>query len=107
MDFDVPADLRVKVKEIEKKDKYLNLARELKNALKHEGDIVTKCSWCTRKNSQEITTGTGRLGNKRKSEDHPNYRIIKISKNTEESPSDLQRFAVTQTPGKYHQLTLV
>ena len=31
MDFVVPADLRVKPKEIEKKDKYLDLARELKN----------------------------------------------------------------------------
>ena len=30
MDFVVPADLRIKLKEYEKKDKYLNLARELK-----------------------------------------------------------------------------
>ena len=31
MDFAVPADLRVKLKESEKKDKYRDLARELKN----------------------------------------------------------------------------
>ena len=30
MDFAVPADHRIKLKEYEKKDKYLNLARELK-----------------------------------------------------------------------------
>ena len=30
MDFPVPADHRIKLKECEKKDKYLNLARELK-----------------------------------------------------------------------------
>ncbi len=30
MDFPVPADNRVKLKEIEKKDKYVALARELK-----------------------------------------------------------------------------
>ena len=30
MDFDVPADNRVELKESEKKDKYLNLDRELK-----------------------------------------------------------------------------
>ena len=30
MDFAVPADHRVKLKEIEKKDKYLDLSRELK-----------------------------------------------------------------------------
>ena len=31
MDFTVPADHRVKLKENKKRDKYLDLARELKN----------------------------------------------------------------------------
>ena len=31
MDFVVPADHRIKLKECEKKDKYIDLARELKN----------------------------------------------------------------------------
>ena len=31
LDFAVPVELRVKLKESEKKEKYLNLARELKN----------------------------------------------------------------------------
>ena len=31
MDFAIPADYRVKLKEGKKKDKYLDLARELKN----------------------------------------------------------------------------
>ena len=31
VEFDVPADHRKKLKEYEKKDKYLDLARELKN----------------------------------------------------------------------------
>ena len=31
VNFTVPADHRIKLKENEKKDKYLNLARELKN----------------------------------------------------------------------------
>ena len=39
--------------------------------------------------------------------DHPNYSIIKIGQNTEESPGDLKRLAVTQTPVRNHQLTLV
>ena len=30
MNFDIPTDCRVKIKEIEKRDKYLDLARELK-----------------------------------------------------------------------------
>ena len=32
--------------------------------------------------------------------DHSNYCIFEISQNTEESPRDLRRFAVTQTPVK-------
>ena len=31
VDFTVPADRRIKLKECEKKDKYFDLARELKN----------------------------------------------------------------------------
>ena len=32
--------------------------------------------------------------------DHPNYRIIDNSQNTEKSPGDLRGLAVTQTPVK-------
>ena len=31
VDFNIPADYRIKLKESEKKDKYFDLARELKN----------------------------------------------------------------------------
>ena len=50
---------------------------------------------------------TGRLGNKRTDVDHPDYSITKISQNTEKSPGDLMRLAITQTPEKNHQVTLV
>ena len=43
-----------------------------------------------------IIKGIGRLGNKRKSGDHPNYYIIKNGQNTK-SPGDLGKLAVTQT----------
>ena len=33
VDFDAPADHRIKLKECEKKDKYLDLARELKKTI--------------------------------------------------------------------------
>ena len=39
--------------------------------------------------------------------DHTNYSIIKIGQNTEESPGDLWRLAVTQTSVRNHRLTLV
>ena len=35
-DFAVPADHRVKLKEVEKKDNYLDLARELKKTVEHD-----------------------------------------------------------------------
>ena len=39
--------------------------------------------------------------------DHLNYRISKIGQNTEKSPGHLSRLAVSQTPDRNHQLTLV
>ena len=41
VDFAVPADHRIKLKECEKKDKYLDLARELKKTMEHEEDDYT------------------------------------------------------------------
>ena len=37
----------------------------------------------------------------------PNYYILEDGQNTEKSPGYLRRFAVTQTPVKNHQLTLM
>ena len=82
MNFVVPANLRVKLKEIEKRDKYLDLARELHKYMAHE-DCDTSCNLCTRNNPQRIGKGTGRLGNKRASGDHPDNSIIQIGQNTE------------------------
>ena len=45
MNFAVPVDQRMKMKESEKIGKYLDLARELKkNTVKHESDNDTNCS---------------------------------------------------------------
>ena len=46
VDFAVPADHWIKLKEYEKKDKYLDLARELKKTMEHESDDCTNCDWC-------------------------------------------------------------
>ena len=45
----------------------------------------------------------GRIENWRTNEDH----LIKIVQNTEKSPRDLRRLAVTQTLMKYHQPMLL
>ena len=46
VDFSVPVDHWIKLKEREKKDKYLDLARELKKTMEHEGNNYTNCDWC-------------------------------------------------------------
>ena len=58
VNFAVPTDQRVKLKESEKKDKYLDLARELKT-VEHERDDYTKCNWCSWYSHQMIDTRTG------------------------------------------------
>ena len=84
----------------------MNLARELKKLWNNESDGPTNCNQCARNNLRRLRKETGRVGNKRMSQDHPNYSIAQISQNTENGPGDL-RLAVTQTPVKDHQLTLV
>ena len=79
MDFAVTADHTIKPKESEKKDKYLNLAKELKKTMEHEGDNCTNHDWCYLYRHWRIIKGTGGLENKRTSRDHPNNYIIENS----------------------------
>ena len=58
-------------------------------------------------NPQKIVKGTERFVSKRTKRDHLDNIIIKICQDTEKSPGDLRRFAVTQTPVENQQLTLV
>ena len=106
MDFAVPADHWIKLKESERKiSTWTLLGTEKKVKLESDGD--TNYNWYTRYSYQRNSTGTGGLGNKRSSEDHPNYSIIKVGQNTEKSPGDLRKLTVTQTPTRNHRLTLV
>ena len=75
--------------------------------MEHEGDGDTSCGWCTWNDPQRIGRETGRFGNKRTSGDRPEYSIIKIGQESEKSPGELRRLAVTQTSVKNHQLTLM
>ena len=105
VDFAVPADHRVNLKECEKRNKHLDLARELKN-VELESDGYTNCNWCYWYSHYRIGTRTGGLGNKRTSGDHPNYCIIVMGQNTERGPRDMRRL-VTQNSVRHHQLTQV
>ena len=107
VDFAVPADHSIKLKECEKKDKYLDLARELKKLWNMKVTIIPivigAFGTVTKrllKGLEDLEVG-GRVGG-----EHPNYSIIENGQNTEKSPGDLRRLAVTQTAVKGHQLTL-
>ena len=53
---------------------------------------------------KKFSDGSPNLG---QSGDHPNDSIIESDQNTEKSPEDMRRLAVTQTPVKDHQQTLM
>ena len=89
MDFAVSADHWVKLKEGKKRDKYLDLARELKKQWKK---IVTVISIVVGAFGKE----TGRHRNQRTSRDHLDNIMIKIGQNTEKSHEDFRRFIVIQ-----------
>ena len=84
VDFSIPADHRTKLKEGEKRNKYVDLARELKQTKEHERNIDTNCSLCSWNNPQRIGKETGRLGKKRTIRDYPDYSI-KNTKRLEET----------------------
>ena len=70
--------------------------------MEHENDSDTNCNWYTRYSHQMIDVRTGGLRNNGTNRDHPNYSIVQIGLNTEKSPGDLRRLAVTQTSVKDH-----
>ena len=105
VDFAVPADHKIKLKEREKKDKYLNLARELKKLRNMKVTIIPIVI------DAFGTVTKGLLRDKRTwklaDEWRPNYSIIENGQNTEKSPGDLRRLAATQTSVKDYQQTLM
>ena len=106
-DFAVPANHRLKIKENEKQDKYLDLARELKTLWNIKVMVISIVSGTLGTVTKWIDKGTGGLGYKRTSGDHLNNSIIKINQNTEKSPGDLRGVTFTQTLVKDHHLTLL
>ena len=105
VDFAVPADYRINPNECEKKDKYLDLARELKRLRNMKVAIVP----IVNSDFGTITKGLlfEGLGIWRTGRDYPNDSIAENGQNGETNPGDLRRLAVTQTPVKNHQLILM
>ena len=97
-------DHRIK---LEKKSKRgIDLARELKNkqTMEYEGDDYTNRDLCIRYSNWKTIKGNGGLVNWKKYGDHPNDNVVENGQNTEKTPGDVRRLAVTETPKKDHQL---
>ena len=86
VDFGLLVDVRVEIKESEKRNKYLDLAREQKKMWNMKVTVITICSWCDWNGLQRIR----RIGNQRKNRDYTDYSIFGIGQNTQKSPGDLQ-----------------
>ena len=105
VNFAVLADHKVKIKENEKIAKNLDLAKEQKQTLELEVDGNTNTIWWPwnglkgfGKNLEELEV---------RGRNKTSHTTVEISQNTQKSPGELRKLAVTQTPGKAQQLTLV
>ena len=75
--------------------------------MEHGSDSDTNYNWFSRNDHQKLDKRPVRVRNRRTSQDHSNKSTGKIGQNTEKSPGDSRRFAITKSPVKDHQLTLV
>ena len=73
MDFVVPADHRVKLKEGEKRDKYLDMVRKLKMLRNMKVTVIPIVVGAL----GMIPKGTGRLRNQKTSKNHLDYSFTK------------------------------
>ena len=89
-------DKRVKLKESEK-NKYQDLSRELNNWNMKVTVIPIVIG--------DLGTGIGEYGNKRTSDNHPNYSIVEIGQNTKKNPENVRTLILTQTLVRNYQLT--
>ncbi len=93
----------INLKECEKKDKYLDLARELKKLGNMKANIVPIVIDAFGTITKGLFKGLEDLEVGGRVETIQTTALL----NTEKSPGDLRRLAVTQSSVKYHQLTLM
>ena len=104
-------DNQEKIKESEKKKKkkkrqVFESCQRTTKAMEYDGDGGdggTSRNWRTWNGPQRLDNESGRrFGNRRTNVDRPNY-VVETGQNTEKSPGDQRRLAVTQTPVKDHK----
>ena len=75
MDLTHPTEHRTKIKESEKRYKYLDLARKFLKAEEDRGDDHTNCNWCAWNTPERLERKAGGIRNQRKNRD---YRIVQV-----------------------------
>ena len=76
MGVSLSADPTVKINESEKRDKYLDLAREPEKTVEHEGGGDTNFNWRTWNGPQRLFQVDGSVVNRSLNRDHPNSRAL-------------------------------
>ena len=107
VNFAVPADHRIKLKECEKKDKYLDLARELKKLWNMQVTIIPIVIGAFGIVTKGLLKGLEDLEVGGRVETIQTTALLRTARILRRSPGDLRRLAVTQTPVKNHRLTLM
>ena len=107
MDIAVPADHRVKLKEIKKKSKYLNFAREVKKLWNMKVTVITIIIAALDTVTKRLVKELEGLKIRGQVETIQTIALLKIRQNTKKSPKDFRTLAITQTPVRIHRLTLV
>ena len=76
MDYAVPTEQRITIKESEMRDTYLDLARESQKAKVHDVTSGNNCNWYARNEPQRLGKGTWRCRNQKTNRDRPDYNIM-------------------------------
>ena len=97
----------MKLKECEKRDKYLDFARELNKLWNVKVTIIPIVIGAFGTVTKGLLKGLEDLEVGGPVETIQNNSIIENGQNTEKSPGDLRRLAVTQSSVRDHQLTLM
>ena len=85
MDFVDLADYNVKIKENEKRNKYLDLTREVRKLWNMRVTVIPIVNGAHEKIPQKFRKGTRRVGNRRTNRDHPDDSIVENGQTTEKT----------------------
>ena len=78
VDFAIPVDYCMKIKESEKDCQVLGSCQRTKRAVEYESDGYINCSWYTWNSPKRLEKMTWGIGNQRKNQNHPDHGIVKI-----------------------------